>query len=320
MPAQEKIEPYGNEADNAQENFADGCWPDHFQGEDHLADDWPQAEAESVFKAAKPGIGRRGPASPLKWAGGKHLLSPKLVELMPEHIVYVEVFGGAGHVLFRKTPSPVEVLNDINGELMNFWRVLQSQPEYLCNRYRWALYSREEFYRLRDADVASMSSEERAWRFFYLNRCSFGARTPGQDGKAASFGVWANNYKGTLMRNRFLPRLEFAHARLKDVIIERMSWERALEIYDRPQTFFYLDPPYYGYGKYYGPGQFAMADYARLAARLAEIQGKFLLSIGDCAEARETFGGFRLVAEPEVRYSVNKERSFTTRELVYGNY
>lgn len=196
-----------------------------------------------------------GTKSPLRWIGGKFLLAPQIVALMPPHVCYCELFCGAAHVLFRKEPSPIEVVNDINGELVNFWRVLGSPGglDWLAARHKWAVYSREEFERLRSQDPAKLTGHERAWRFLYLNRCSFGSRGM-HDGGRPTFGTEKTKPRSSQVPSfaRLLPVLEKAHQRMAAVCCERLGWEDCLARYDGPQTLFYLDPPYYGHENYYG--------------------------------------------------------------------
>lgn len=261
------------------------------------------------------------PRSPFRWFGGKFQLASRLVKLFPPHQTYCEVFGGACHVLFRKQPVPVETINDINGELINCFRVIQSPAglSYLAGQLEWALYSRAEFNRFRAQDPATLTEHERAWRFLYLNRCCFGGKNL-HNPASLSFGIQSHprSTQAHALAN-LLPRLRAAHSRVAAVQIECLAWERCLELYDRPHTFFYLDPPYYGYEQAYGK-TFSGSEYERLATCLAGIRGKFLLSINDCPEARHTFRNFNLPLTPEVTYTANRDRGRHAGELVFANY
>ena len=86
--------------------------------------------------------------SPIKWAGGKSRLRKSVIDLLPPHTCYVEVFGGAAGVLFGKPPSDVEILNDIDQELINFFRVVKYQPQAFVSSFDLELVSRAEFKRL----------------------------------------------------------------------------------------------------------------------------------------------------------------------------
>lgn len=273
-----------------------------------------------------PGRKPAPPRSPLRWFGGKCRLAKRLVQFFPAHHSYCEVFGGALHVLFRKEPSPCEVFNDLNVELINFWRVIQTADglDYLCQKHSWCLYSRAEFERMKHEDPGRLTEHERAWRFLYLNRACFAGKNLAYNGslsycpEASPGGAGGHATKAQTLA-ALMPRLQAAHQRLARAQIECLPYEKCLELYDRERTFFYLDPPYYGYEQAYGK-TFARADYARLADILANIRGKFLLSINDCSEARRTFARFNLLAAPEASYSVNRGQCKQTNELLFANY
>lgn len=258
--------------------------------------------------------------SPLRWRGGKFLLASRIVRLMPAHSAYCEVFCGAAHVFFRKSPSPVEIINDVNGELVNFWRVLSSCGglEYLAMRHRWALYSRAEFEEMR-ADASALRPEERAWRFLYLNRCSFGAKGMEAGGRP-SFGTGVDNSDARKVFASIMDRLELAHRRLAETLVERLPWDDCLARYDTPGTLFYLDPPYCGYEKDYGPGVWTRRDFEKLRGMLERVKGRFILSVNDTPETRWLYGQFNLVMEPVVSYSASKKGRTEKGELVFTNY
>lgn len=115
------------------------------------------------------------------WLGAKYQLSRKIIPLIPSHICYCEPFCGAAWVYFRKPPSPVEVLNDINAELINAYRALQRPDglEYLLGQLKYSLHSRhifEEYLDMAEEEVAALTENERAWRFLYLLKGSFAGR------------------------------------------------------------------------------------------------------------------------------------------------
>jgi len=113
--------------------------------------------------------------------------------------------------------------------------------------------------------------------------------------------------------------LSEAHLRLARATIERLSWEKFIPRYDRPGTFVYLDPPYWGVEGFYGKGLFTREDFVRLAELLAGVQGRFLLSLNDVPGVRETFRAFEI--EPvRTRYSVAREGTSPAREVFITNY
>ena len=252
----------------------------------------------------------------MRWLGGKHKLAALVVANMPEHHCYCEPFAGACHVFFAKKPSPVEIINDVNAELVNFWRVLGRDAGGLMELGRACLYSRAEFVRLARQNPAELGDVERAWRFYYLNRACFGGDPKtSQDFSGATFGASRTENRGRLL-SRALAKLPGFHARLANAVIERLDWADCIERYDSPSTCFYIDPPYAGCETDYGKGIWKREDYARLAERLCRISGSFLLSINDTPEMAETFAAFRVVARPSLNYSVNRHRPTRARELL----
>ena len=115
----------------------------------------------------------------IAWVGGKHLLAKSIVDLMPAHQSYVEVFGGAGWVLFKKSPkiSNVEVYNDLNTDLVNLFRVVRNNLEEFCRRQYFLLASRAEYQTFQNSyrDGQFKNDIDRAIAFYYLLRTSFGA-------------------------------------------------------------------------------------------------------------------------------------------------
>lgn len=106
--------------------------------------------------------------SPIKWVGGKSRFRTRIVSLLPEHTCYVETFAGAVWVLFAKPPSDVEILNDIDEELVTFFRILREKPEELIASFEWELVARAEFERLAALDPTTLTDIQRAHRFYYL--------------------------------------------------------------------------------------------------------------------------------------------------------
>lgn len=249
--------------------------------------------------------------------GGKSRLARKLLTLIPQHLCYVEPFCGAAWLLFCKRPevSPLEVINDLDCELINFFHVLRDNGEAFAGYMRWALTSRHEFETLKAQKPEELEPVARAWRYYYLLRCGFGGKVnnPG-------FGYAR---KPPMAWGICVPwlgkRLAAAHARLANVIIECLPYGQILRRYDCETTFFYLDPPYIGSENDYGRGMFSRAEFANLAVKLKRLKGKFMLSLNDCPYARELFAGF-CIREVTTVYSCGKEASFRVGELVICNY
>src|ERR1700722_13656451 len=112
-------------------------------------------------------------AGPLSYIGGKNRLANRVIEIFPKHTTYVEAFAGGAQVFFRKEPSSVEVLNDLDGEIVNFFRACQSHYEELLRYFRFALVSRTLFELQKSTDPATLTDIQRAARYLYILKNSF---------------------------------------------------------------------------------------------------------------------------------------------------
>ncbi len=252
-------------------------------------------------------------AKPLvPWIGGKRKLAEHILPLFPEHQCYVEPFCGAAALFFLKEPSPVEVLNDINLDLITLYRVVKHHSTELHRQFKWVLTSRDEWERLQRVPPDTLTDIQRAARFLYLQKLAFGGRVDGQ-----SFGT------ATTSRPRFNAEtleddLKIAKARLTNTYLEHLPWADVITRYDRPHTLIYCDPPYWeteGYGV-----DFAYHNYTRLAEVMGSAGGVVIVSINDHPEMREVFRDFHLV-EVDYEYQVGGAGNrMLCRELIYGNW
>lgn len=250
----------------------------------------------------------------LSYRGGKSLLVNKIIQRIPQHTCYCEVFAGAAWLLFGKEESKVEIINDINKDLVTLYRVIKHHLEEFIRYLKWILVARDEFTRFKAENPETLTDIQRAVRFYYLLRSGYGAKVVGQ-----TFNINPTRMP-TLNLLRIEEELPSAHLRLSRVYIENMDYQRLIERFDRPETFFYIDPPYYGCEEDYGKGIFGKDDFRRLQEILAGIKGKFILSINNVPEIREIFNGF-LVEEVGTAYTMpgaNKQKRVT--ELLIRNY
>jgi DNA adenine methylase len=227
------------------------------------------------------------PAAP--WIGGKRNLAARLVEIIEAipHRCYAEPFVGMGGVFFRRSTRPkAEVINDFNRDVANFFRILQVHFVPFVEMMRYQLTTRAEFERLSQVKPDTLTDLQRAARFLYLQRTGFGGKVHGRvfgtdPGSSSRFDV-----------TKLVPMLEELHGRLAGVVIECLSYGDFIARYDRPETLFYLDPPYWGTEGYYGKELFGRDDFTHLAEQLAGIKGRFVLSINDVPEIRQIFDRF----------------------------
>jgi len=115
----------------------------------------------------------------IPWIGGKRRLADDLIPRFPPHKTYVEVFAGGAALYFMRHPAQVEVINDINGELVNLYRVVQNHLEEFVRQFKWALSSREVFKWLQDTPPRVLTDIQRAARFYYLQQNCFGGKVQG---------------------------------------------------------------------------------------------------------------------------------------------
>lgn len=251
--------------------------------------------------------------SPLAWLGGKSRLADRIIERMPAHQTYCEVFAGAAWVLFKKPESKVEIINDINSDLTNLYRCVKFHLAELVAQFRWMLVAREEFDRFLKTPADTLTDIQRAARFFYLAKASFGARIV-----RPTFGI-AATAQPRLNLLRIEEDLSEAHLRLARVFIECKPYDQVIERFDKPGTLFYVDPPYWDCEKDYGEGVFSREDFGRLAALLGAVKGKFILSLNDTPGVRETFGDFHIEAV-KTRYSVAATKKAEAAEVLITNF
>jgi DNA adenine methylase len=235
----------------------------------------------------------------IPWIGGKRRLAPQILPMFPDHTCYVEPFCGAAALFFLKEPSKVEVLNDINGELVNLYRVVQHHLEEFVRQFKWSLTSRQMFGWEQKKSPVTLTDIQRAAKFYYLQRLAFGGKIEGQ-----TFGT-ATTSPPRLNLLRIEEDLSQAHLRLNGAHIENLSWEEAICRYDRPHTLFYLDPPYWG-TEGYGV-EFGLDQYDRMAELLRGIKGKAIVSVNNIPEMRRAFAGLRR-RRARISYSVGGGR------------
>jgi len=248
---------------------------------------------------------------PLSYIGGKNRLADQIIRLFPEHTTYVEAFAGGAQVFFRKEPSKVEVLNDLDGEVVNFYRVLQWHYDELIRHFKFALVSRKQFDLFKSTDPLMLTDVQRAARYLYLQKTCYGGL------------VRKKNYSGNVIQPpgfniKRLPQIiEDAHARLSRVQIESLPYEDVLARYDRPTTFFYLDPPYMNKMLY--RFNFEREDFESLVELLRRIKGKFLLSLNDVPEVRKLFTDFT-IKTVELHYTAQQKAGRRFKEVIIKNF
>ena len=248
------------------------------------------------------------------YLGGKRLLAKTIVPIIEKvpHNIYCEPFLGMGGIFFRRTKKPkCEAINDINSEIVNMFRMIERFPDYLVDMLKFKICSRAEFKRMLATPPLLLTELERAIRFLYLQKTAFGGKIRSQ-----AFGVSLDRVR--FCSERVIPQIHALHNRLSHTYIECLPYAEFINRYDRPDTLFYLDPPYWNCEKDYGKGIFSKADFDELAKLLKGIKGKFIMSINDVPEIRQIFKAF-YIKEVQTLYTTGLQSGKKANELLVSN-
>ncbi|HRE97759.1 MAG TPA: DNA adenine methylase [Flavobacteriales bacterium] len=210
--------------------------------------------------------------TPITYYGGKQALLKHLIPLIPSHKIYCEPFFGGGALFFAKPPSEVEIINDINSEVVNFFRVAKTKFDALQKEVRASLHSRELYKKAMVvyANPDMFDDVKRAWAFWVATNQGF----------SSLIGSWGfgkdDSKEAAVAKKRDAFSQEYAD-RLKKVQVEHNDALKVIDRADSKETFFYVDPPYIGsdQGHYKG---YTEEEYERLLIKLSKVKGKFLLS------------------------------------------
>lgn len=232
--------------------------------------------------------------------GGKTYQANWIISHFPDHYCFNDVFIGGGSITLSKSPSKVEIVNDIDGDLINFLKILKSQPERLFeavdslpvsrsmyDEFRWSFLPDEPF--------------EKAVRWWYIARQSYGGR---QNYKSGWRHSKTQNYAA--MYHNACQFIKETSKRFRRIQIECLSYEEEIEIYDSPTTLHYCDPPYRG-REYYYPGNFTDDDHKRLAQILHSCKGKVVLSYYEDELIDDLYKDFYKVTKDFPKMSGNQE-------------
>lgn len=217
---------------------------------------------------------------PVRYVGGKWKLAEWIISFFPHHVHYCEPFCGGASILFRKTPSEIETINDRDGRIINFFRVLREQPDELIRRIELTPYAREELM-LANESTDDSDPVEAARRFYVRSTMAYGGFQV--HGTGWRYITNSHGRSSRMVREwRDMRGLEFAVNRLRQVQIECDVATEVIRRYDTPKTLFYVDPPYVhsvraeGRTRYH----FEMSDdeHRELAALLRSLRGMVVLS------------------------------------------
>ena len=254
----------------------------------------------------------------------------KLLALVPGHSCWAEVFCGACWITLAKDPntSDLEIINDKDQGLINFWMTIREKPQEFIAQSEFAVRSRAQLDRYKKNQGrprGPMPDVEAAWEYWYLIQNSFTGSVGYPRWKYAAQGKPITRRSHYLDLIKMEPRIMEVYRRLQKVDIECLDFRDCIERYDRPGTFFMLDPPYWNPKS--GPQDYAVRfseqDHLDLYEILSRIQGQFLLTYDDSFIVRDAYD-WAYIEPHSFRYSVPHAGSAgeTTigSELIITNY
>lgn len=260
----------------------------------------------------------------LRWVGGKHTLAPFIIQKMPEHSTYVEVFAGALHVYWQKPLSEYNIVNDINKNLVNLYMVIKHKDKLgkMLREMNDMFYGRDLFNELRDmyrrGDLSFVPDYQRAALYLYLNRASFNGM----------FSSFAPKEESKMDLDYVINVTQMMWRKLnygRGTVVENQSFKELIPRFDSPGVFMYLDPPYWVTATSKGAGyyEFVMTkdDHVELMNILSKLlHAKFLMSYDDVPEVRELYkdGYFRKINTPSVNQSsANRQTGQLGQSTIY---
>ena len=258
------------------------------------------------------------------WAGGKHYLADWIISHFPQHETYVEVFGGAAHVLLKKQPSKLEIYNDLSKDLANLFWVAKMHPTELQKEFELMPYSKVLYTRyleLWKEGMAECDEVRCAAVFMYLANASFqgiigtGYRTS---------SLYSGGHKAHSLASK-VAHITPLSERCREIEMLCHDWRWVLKQYDYPTTLFYLDPPYAGCKVYshMKNANWTLDDMQELADALQNIKGKAIVSHHETPEIDAMFEGWHKDTKEvpiHMAYSPTNPHKKRKIEALYMNF
>lgn len=261
--------------------------------------------------------------APFAWVGGKHYLIKHHLPLFPEHTTYIEPFGGGASLLFAKEPSKIEVYNDVDKNLVNFFRVIrdENKRKKLIHLLMLTPYSRAEFNENKtlylSETFSSLGSIERAYIFFYLIQTCWGSKM-----NNPTFGyTFQRNYP----RKFFNAIKEFDKIgeRIQNVYIECIDFRKIFNVYDSEHSFFYVDPPYIYEGNKKYNCELTLNDHRDLLRMINNLKGKVMICNFDNSLYNDKLSSWKKVefARRDTLENIEEMKKMKiVKEYVWVNY
>jgi len=237
------------------------------------------------------------PDSFIKWMGGKSQLRNRIIQMIPAHKTYTEPFAGGSWVLFGKPRSHIEVINDIDGDLINLYLVIQNNLEEFILALSGIPISETLFNEFSSNAVDSRytfpgpENIKKACKLYFVLMNSFN----GNIGSIPSFS-YSPDRQSPFMKF-YRTDWNAISTRLRDIIILSQDYSKVISKFDGPESFFYLDPPYTvaTENNQYYRYTFAGSQHKELMVYLSDIKGKFLLSYDNSEEIKELYSMYNII-------------------------
>jgi len=231
--------------------------------------------------------------------GSKKPIADKIIKMIPPHEIYVEPFVGSGAIYWDKEPSKKEILNDLDTQLINNYRLLKKTK---TRNFKTDLDTIQE---IQD----HVNKPARTDGDKLMKEIAISCNTFGNTGRGKIYKE-SNPYKK--LRN-----IDEYQERMKDTTLLNQDYKSVIKKYDSPSTFFFLDPPYESSERLYKDGAF---NFAELNNILEGIKGKFLLTLNDSRNIRNIFRNFKIMGI-KVKGQGNTGIGVGTRkEVIIKNY
>lgn len=250
----------------------------------------------------------------LKYPGAKNRIAPWIVSYIPRHEVYLEPFFGSGAVLFNKQPSRIETVNDIDGNIVNFFKVLRDNQEELIRTLKLTPYARDEYIAAYQ-NLEEDSKVEQARKFAVRCWMGFGCSNRYQNGFRTSQQMTSPDT--TKQWNEFMQTIREASLRLKNVQIENMDAMELIKRYNTADVFIYIDPPYLTNLRkgYIYKHEMTEEQHIKLLEAALNHSGKVMISGYESEMYAEYLKGWNVITK-----STQAERGVPRKEVLWMNY
>lgn len=259
--------------------------------------------------------------SPISRMGGKFYLRDFLVQHIPEHKVFVEVFTGSCIISLTKKPSETTIVNDLDSHLITFWKVLKDsgKRKQLIIVLEDMLFSRQVWQEIRSnwkSGIIPGDPVEASAQWFFLNRSSYAS-----DIRCGGFIGYTQGRNMCKTFRNAIAQLNEAGERIKTWIIENLPFQECIRRFDSPETVFYCDMPYYLLGKrdYYS-NSFTLDDHKALAGLLNNIKGKALVSHYKDDVISGLYSGWNCYEFESFKGLSNGSTKAKTQEILFCNF